>query len=291
MTRLQIEYLGVIGYIYVTTIHRNLIICRNLYAFLNPSHRDKLQQSLCCAGLHFVVLFMSKLAELDDLLQQYKQLKYHQDPELKLRLGQAQSWLKQRILRTHQQLFADPANCLMAQYFVNRLYGGPEFDALAMQIERLLKYAHKVEKKIPETAIQTGVKSIRLAVLAMQLDEQITIQLLADFPFEQPIDDEMMRLTLIKLDQQQARLKQLALLDELGHSLDKYLRSFILLTAFKMCKGLAHKYQFDLMYDFIGEGFAAIKPMKSTTAFLNNFTEKERLIISAVHRGDPQPFA
>lgn len=234
---------------------------------------------------------MSKLAALDDLLQQYQQLDYHQDPQLKLRLDQAQAWLKQRIENTHQALFAQPANQLMAQYFVNRLYGGPDFDALAAQIERLLKYAHKAEKKIPDTAIQTGVKSIGLAVYAMQLDEQVAKQLLLDFPADQPIDDEMMRLTLMKLNQQQARLKQLALLDELGHSLDKYLRSFILLTAFKMCKGVAHKYQFDVMYDFIGEGFSAIKPMKSTTKFLNLFTEKERMIIAAVHAGDPQPFS
>ncbi len=237
-----------------------------------------------------LVFYMSKLAALDELLQQYQQLAYHQDPQLKLRLEQAQAWLKQRIERTHQALFAQPANQLMAEYFMNRLYGGPEFDALAAQIARLLKYAHKAEKKIPDTAIQTGVKSIQLALLAMQLDEQVAAQLLADFPAEQTIDDEMMRVTLIKLNQQQARLQQLALLDDLGHSLDKYLRSFILLTAFKMCKGIAHKYQFDLMYSFIGEGFAAIKPMKSTSKFLQQFIEKERLIIDAVHSGHPTPF-
>lgn len=233
---------------------------------------------------------MSKLAALDALLQQYQQLAYHQDPQLKLRLEQAQTWLKQRIEHTHQALFTQPAHQLMAAYFINRLYGGPEFDALAEQIARLLKYAHKAEKKIPETAIRTGVKSIQLAVLAMQLDEQVAAQLLIDFPADQPIDDEMMRVTLIKLDQQQARHQQLDLLDELGHSLDKYLRSFILLTAFKMCKGVAHKYQFDLMYNFIGEGFAAIKPMKSTAKFLQQFIEQERHIITAVHTGHPQPF-
>jgi hypothetical protein len=100
----------------------------------------------------------------------------------------------------------------------------------------------------------------------------------------------MMRVSIIKLNQQQSRLQQLELLDELGHSLDKYLRSFILLTAFKMCKGVAHKYKFDLMYSFIGEGFAAIKPMKSTSKFLQQFIDKEQLIIHAVHNGDPQPF-
>ncbi|WP_010111785.1 hypothetical protein [Acinetobacter sp. P8-3-8] len=234
---------------------------------------------------------MSKLAELDQLLEQYQQFSYHTDPVLEKRLHEAQDWLKMRIQRTHHELFNQPENQLMAKYFINRLYGGPEFDDLAVQIERLLKYAHKAEKIIPENAIKTGLKSVGLAVLAMQLDEDVAAQLLKDYPVNQAIDDEMMRLTLIKLDQQQARDQQLLLLDDLGTALDKYMRSFIMHTAFKMCKGTANKYHFELMYDFIGEGFVAMKPMKSAAKFIHEFTVKEREIVEKVHSGQANPFA
>lgn len=233
---------------------------------------------------------MSKLAALDQLLEQYQQLSYHTDPILKNRLHEAQTWLKNRIQMTHQDLFNQKENVLMAQYFINRLYGGPEFDDLAVQIERLLKYAHKAEKIIPENAIKTGLKSVGLAVLAMQLDEQVAAQLLKDYPADQVIDNEMMRQTLIKLDQYDARLDQLSLLDDLGGALDKYMRSFIMHTAFKMCKGAANKYRFELMYDFIGEGFIAMKPMKSAANFIHTFTVKEREIVEKVHAGEPNPF-
>ncbi|MFN3072100.1 FFLEELY motif protein [Acinetobacter sp. TY2] len=233
---------------------------------------------------------MSKLAALDQLLEQYQQLSYHTDPILKNRLHEAQTWLKTRIQMTHQDLFNQKENVLMAQYFLNRLYGGPEFDDLAVQIERLLKYAHKAEKIIPENAIKTGLKSVGLAVLAMQLDEQVAAQLLKDYPADQVIDNEMMRQTLIKLDQYDARLDQLSLLDDLGGALDKYMRSFIMHTAFKMCKGAANKYRFELMYDFIGEGFIAMKPMKSAANFIHTFTVKEREIVEKVHAGEPNPF-
>ena len=233
---------------------------------------------------------MSKLAALDQLLEQYQQLSYHTDPILKNRLHEAQTWLKNRIQMTHQDLFNQKENVLMAQYFLNRLYGGPEFDDLAVQIERLLKYAHKAEKIIPENAIKTGLKSVGLAVLAMQLDEQVAAQLLKDYPADQVIDNEMMRQTLIKLDQYDARLEQLSLLDDLGGALDKYMRSFIMHTAFKMCKGAANKYRFELMYDFIGEGFVAMKPMKSAAKFIHEFTVKEREIVEKVHSGQVNPF-
>ena len=233
---------------------------------------------------------MSKLAALDQLLEQYQQLSYHTDPILKNRLHEAQTWLKNRIQMTHQDLFNQKENVLMAQYFINRLYGGPEFDDLAVQIERLLKYAHKAEKIIPENAIKTGLKSVGLAILAMQLDEQVAAQLLKDYPADQVIDNEMMRQTLIKLDQYDARLEQLSLLDDLGGALDKYMRSFIMHTAFKMCKGAANKYRFELMYDFIGEGFIAMKPMKSAANFIHTFTVKEQEIVEKVHAGEPNPF-
>ena len=233
---------------------------------------------------------MSKLAAFDQLLLEYQSLACHQNPVLKQRLHDVQAWMKVRIAATHHDFFTQPDHVLMAQYFLNRLYGGPDFDAMAQQIERLLKYAHKAESLLPTNAIKTGTKSVSLAVFATELDEQVAVQLLQDYPAETPITDEIMRVTLIKLDQGEARYEQLKLLDELGEILDKYMRSTMMYAAFKMCKGIAKKYQFEPMYDFIEEGFAAMKSLKSAAAFIHTFTEKEREIIDKVHSGHPDPF-
>ena len=233
---------------------------------------------------------MSKLAILDDLLDLYYQLNYHKNPEIYQRLQDVQAWQKQRMQRTHLKAFAEKQNVLMAEYFLNRLYGGPDFDALAQQIARLTKYAHKAEKLIPDNAIKTGTAGVSLAILAVQLDEQVAMQLLQDYHPYEPLTDEMMRLTYLKLEQMQGRLKQLDLLDQLGKSLDKYMRSFVVYAAFKMCKGAANKYNFNVMYDFMQDGFLAMKPLKSAEKFVKDFTAVERQIIEKVHTGDLQPF-
>ena len=233
---------------------------------------------------------MSKLAILDHLLEQYNQLNYHNNPQLKQRLDDVQHWQKKRIQSTHSADFSQKQNLLMAEYFLNRLYGGPDFDALASQIARLMKYAHKAEKLIPENAIKTGTAGVELALLAVQLDEQVAAQLLLDYPPHTPITDEMMRTTYLLLDQRDARLKQLQLLDLLGQSLDKYLRSFVVYTAFKLCKSTATKYRFEIMYDFMQDGFAAMKPLKSAEKFVTDFTQIERDIVAKVHAGDLNPF-
>lgn len=234
---------------------------------------------------------MSKLAILNDLLALYKQLGYHQNPQLRQRLHDVQAWQKKRIQRTHAQKFNEKQNILMAEYFMNRLYGGQDFDHLAQQIERLIPKIHKAEKLIPENAIKTGTAGMQLAILAVQLDEQIAMQLLHDYPHLLPLNDELMRLTYLKLNQGTSRMEQLRQLDILGESLDKYLRSLVVHTAFKMCKSTAYKHRFNIMYDFMQDGFNAIKPLKSAENFIRDFTEQERQIITKVHLGDLTPFA
>ncbi|MBL8322925.1 MAG: hypothetical protein JNJ93_11730 [Acinetobacter sp.] len=233
---------------------------------------------------------MSKLAALDGLLDQYYQLNYHKNPEIYQRLQDVQAWQKLRMQRTHARHFAEKQNALMAEYFLNRLYGGPDFDALAQQIARLNKYAHKAEKLIPENAIKTGTSGVSLAILAVQLDEQVAMQLLQDYHPHEALSDEMMRQTYLKLDQGQGRLQQLELLDLLGKSLDTYMRSFVVYAAFKMCKGAAAKYSFNVMYEFMQDGFLAMKPLKSAEKFVKDFSAVERQIIAKVHAGDAAPF-
>lgn len=233
---------------------------------------------------------MSKFDALQQQLDVFHNLEFHQDSRLAKRLNDVQTWQKQRMVKTHAEFFSVPEHHLMSQYFLNRLYGGPDFDVLAQQIGRLIKHAGVVEKLIPESAIHTGFSGVELAVLAIRLDQDLAIDLLGTYAADMPLTDEIMRVAYLKLDQQASRLRQMALLDELGMSLDKYVRSRVVRTAFKMAKGLANKYKVAPIYAFVEEGFDAMKPLKSAEVFVKTFTAKEREVIASVHAGNPYPF-
>jgi hypothetical protein len=234
---------------------------------------------------------MSKFAPLQEQLEHYYALAFHQNSDIAQRLADVQAWQKQRMQFTHADFFAVPEHQLMSQYFLNRLYGGPDFDILAHQISRIIKHAGIVEKIMPASAIRTGFAGVGLAVLAIRLDEEIAIDVLENHGLEQPLNDEIMRLSYLKLDQAEARYRQMDLLDELSIALDKYVRSAIVKSAFKMSKGMAYKYKIDPLYEFIDEGFVAMKPLASAQEFVKIFTTEERAIIEKVHAGDAQPFA
>ncbi|XID74574.1 hypothetical protein ACF3NA_08595 [Alkanindiges sp. WGS2144] len=234
---------------------------------------------------------MAKFDALQQQLVNFYNLEFHQNPTLAKRLNDVQTWQKERMKKTHREFFAVPEHHLMTQYFLNRLYGGPDFDVLAQQISRLIDHAGIVEKIIPDSAIRTGFAGVELAVLAVKLDQDLAIDLLNTYAPDMLLTDEIMRQAYLKLDQQAARLHQMDLLEELGIGLDKYVRSRLVKTAFKMSKGLAYKYKVAPIYDFIEEGFAAMQPLESAETFVKVFTTGERQIIARVHAGEPYPFA
>ncbi|OUY08887.1 FFLEELY motif protein [Acinetobacter populi] len=234
---------------------------------------------------------MSKFEFLQQQLDLYDNLESHRNPILAQRLHDVQLWQKQRMQNTHADFFKQPEHQLMAAYFLNRLYGAEDFNQLAFQIRRLVDHVHIVEKVIPASALKTGDAGVELARLSIQLDEDIAKHLLAHYPENYPLNDDIMRQAYLDCDQANARYHQMELLELLGEKLDLYVRSRMVKTAFKLSKKLAYHYKVDPIYDFIDEGFKAMQPLDSAQKFVGVFTSKERQIIAAVHAGHPQPFS
>ncbi len=229
---------------------------------------------------------------MQEMLNHYRTLDFHQNPQLAARLTTLQNWQKKRMQHTHAALFAVPEHHLMTQYFLTRLYGGEDFEILAGQFDRVINKAKKFERLVPASTIVTGCEAIELAVLAIELDQQLAGLMTSDFKYNQfgEIDDDFVIDLYHQANQTEARIHQLSLLDKLGFSLDKYVRSFIVQSAFKISKGAAERHHFDPLYNFLGEGFAAMKPLKSAEVFIGVFTKHEREIIERIQVGTPNPF-
>ncbi len=232
---------------------------------------------------------MTSLAPLASLLQRHHALAFHHDSALNARLLAVQQWQKQRMCHTHQGLFARYPD--MARYFLNRLYGGQDFGVLAAQIERVIAKAQRVEKLLPENTIRTGILGIELSVMAIELDEAVARWWLEHRPDEAQPTGALMQQAYRALGQDRLRHQQMDMLDQLASRLDQFVRSFMVQSVFKMVKGPMHKHGMGDLHDFVGEGFAAMKPLKSARDFIGVFTAAERALIDRVHSGHPDPFA
>ncbi len=236
---------------------------------------------------------MSSLAPLIQTLARYRTLEFHHNPQLAARLSAIQNWQKKRMQHVHAELFSIPEHHLMTQYFLNQLYGGSNFNVLAEQCERVLQTAKTFEGLLPASVINTALKATELSVLAIELDQELALRLdrdLLDDRQDPAINDQQMIQLCRSANQLSARFHQFDLLDELGDSLDKYVRSKVIHSIFKLSKGLSTRYGLNSLYQFTDEGFEAMKPLKSAKDFVGEFTQGERAMIQQVYAGNPNPF-
>lgn len=226
---------------------------------------------------------MSALSDLQSHLTQYRALPYHEDEELNAKLDEVQAWQRDRIRRTHSELFEQPKNKPMASYFLTQLYGGEEFKLLADQLARILPKAKKLERLAKESALETGSMAIQAAILAIELDLH-----LAQWLVEQdlPVNEENMLAAYRAVDESDERRVQISNLKDVCYRTDKYLNSFMLRKAFGLAKGTAYRHNYQPLYDFINAGFEAMKPLKSVSGFIDPFCELELKIIDQVHEAD-----
>ena len=226
---------------------------------------------------------MAALADLQQHLTRFWALPHHEDDALNTKLKEVQSWQQARIKNTHSELFEQPKNQLMADYFLTQLYGGEEFKLLAKQLERILPKAQKLERLAKESALEAGSMGIQAAILAIELDLHLAQWLLAQ---ELPVTEDNMLAAYRAVDEVDERRVQINNLKEVCYRTDKHLNSFMLKKAFALAKGTAYRYNFQPLYDFIDTGFKAMKPLKSVSGFIEPFCERELMIIDQVHDTD-----
>lgn len=223
---------------------------------------------------------MSALSELQHHLARFWQLPHHDNEALKVKLDQVQAWQRARIEKTHADAFGKPKNKLMANYFLNQLYGGDEFKKLAEQLQRIVPKAKKVERFAPASALETGSMAIYASVLAMELDVHLAQWLLAQ---ELPVNEENMLSAYRAVDEGDKRREQLDNLKEVCYRADKYVNSFMIRKAFGMTKRTAYRHNYQPLYDFIDAGFTAMRPLDSVKGFIDPFCARELEIINQVH--------
>jgi len=234
---------------------------------------------------------MSQIQTLVDMLKAYQALPHHTSPILKQALGDVQAWQKARIKRTNHALFTDDKTTPLANYLIERIYGNDDFDVLADQLltagVNALNGSGRLEKLIPSNALKAGVQGVRLAVDAIALDLALASSLLDDFGTAYAstgINGALMYDVYKNVNAKDERITQVYAIKEVCEQSYQYFNSFILQNAFKLAKGMAYDNGYQPLYDFIGDGLLAIKPLKRIDDFTVPFVANELAIIHEIHR-------
>lgn len=221
-------------------------------------------------------------------LARYHELRQHRQGEglFRRRLHELQDFQIRRLKHTHAALIADPRYHDATEFFLSDVYGGIDLTSMAREIERALPLATRL---LPDSVLATSALACEIQVLTQALDEELTDLLffqrgLKTLTVADYVDG------FVALGNLPQRLKQADMVRELGHGLDRYVRSRVIYATFKIANKPAHRYGLGTLYDFLDRGFKVMRPMGSAHELFDTMMQSERGILERMQAGDPDPF-
>lgn len=222
-------------------------------------------------------------------LERFFALRQHGDDETFIRrLRTLQDWQSERLQRTHDYLLSHPAAEPGVRFLLDEVYGGRDLRPVAQEIRRALPKAMKL---LPDRVMGTSASALEAAILTQRMDEDLVERLGGQ------LDAELDEQVYIDAYRAQARdwlgerHQQLKLIGELGHHVDRYVRSRMIQTTFRVVRRPAHAAGFTNLYDFLDRAFGAMKTLDSVGEMLDTIASDERRILERILAHDPAPFA
>ena len=230
----------------------------------------------------------SVVLQLRHNLERYHALKQHdkQEAAFKDALYALQKWQGWRMRQTHQTLLDDEKYRVATEFFLEDIYGGADLRGLAHQAERAINAALRI---LPEKVMNTAVYALELNALSAELDERLAECLFFEMGAEDITEDGYTEAFRESASKEQ-RQRQVELAKLLAQGLDKYVRSRVVYSTFKLVRRPAERAGIGELYGFMGKGFDAMRPMRSASEVICRIVDREAELIDMIYSGYASPY-
>ena len=204
----------------------------------------------------------------------------HADGDLGARWLAVKHWQSQRLARTYADLLASKRYRESCEFFLEELYGARDFEQRDKEVQRVVP---KLARTLPGRALETLLLAVELDELAESLDEGVA-RLIALPVTEARYVDAYVE------GSRTARERQVALVDEIGRSLDRLARIPMLAPMLGMMKGPAEAWGYGHLHQFLYRGFHAFAAMGGADEYLATIKRRELVILARLFAREPDPF-
>ncbi len=207
------------------------------------------------------------------------------DPVLTAALDRLAAWQSLRLARTYDDLAADPRYADAIVFFQTDLYGGSDFAQRDADVARVVPV---MVRMLPERVIGSVGMAMELNGLSQELDRE----LVAGLPRpggEFTVADYCNAFR--RMGRRDDRMRQVALIGEIGGALDGFVRKPLIYAALLMMRQPARLAGLGVLHDFLERGFEAFQRMGGADHFLATIAARETALIDRIFAGDTAPFA
>lgn len=190
------------------------------------------------------------------------------------------AWQSQRLARTHASLLANPRFAEAATFFLTDIYGANDPGMRDAEMHRVLPTALKL---LPATGLETVANAIELDALSEDLD---TAMIAALGKRLTGLDAAAYGNAYRKVGRRSDRERQISLIQDLGHSLDRLARQPFISTTLTLMRKPARLAGLSKLQSFLERGFSAFRKMGGAEDFLKLVIKRERKLLEALFAGD-----
>jgi hypothetical protein len=202
-------------------------------------------------------------------------------PQTAQRLTELKAWQAVRLARTYEDLRADPHCRAAVDFFLTDLYG-PQ--SCARRDADLMRAWDRLERGLPEAALEILARALELQVLSAQLDQAMVVQL-GDAPVTKLSYPNAYR----SVARAEARQRQIDLVVSIGRDLGRLVEFPLIGLALRAARIPAYLAGFGALQDFLERGYAAFRQLRNPWALLETIRTRETALLHAFFDGSNDP--
>lgn len=205
------------------------------------------------------------------------------DPRLDARVQALKAYQQARFRHTYVDLLASPRYGAASRFFLDELYGPRDFSRRDAQFARVVPALVRLFRS---EIVRTVATLAALHGLSESLDSAMGAALADGF-----VDAGGYARAWQSVERTEDRNTQLALILDIGHSLDRYTRVPMLSVSLHMMRGPARAAGLSELQAFLESGFATFKAMRGAAHFLSTIEQRERALLALLATAPEQAVA
>jgi N-acyl-D-aspartate/D-glutamate deacylase len=148
----------------------------------------------------------------------------------------------------------------------------------------------KMVKWLPDHQLRTLARLVELNLLTQQLDHNLAHALQSHRMSAKVMAEEDYCLAYRYANDQPQRLRQIELIADVGHRLDRYVRNRTLGWLLSMGRGPAEMANLQDLHSFLHRGYSAFRCMDEVGTLIDRLVMREQHIMNNILSGQAQPF-
>lgn len=202
------------------------------------------------------------------------------NPRLEAARQRLRAWQAVRLARTHAGLLANPRMGPAATFFLTDLYGSEDLTRLDANVRRAVPAMRRL---LSADGLETVAQAIELETLSEELDFAMATALGAK---SRDLTAASYAAAYRKVGRRADRERQIALIESLGKSLDRFVHQALIGTTLSMMRWPAQVAGLGELQDFLQRGYRAFAKMGGASEFLHLVIGRERKLLEALFAGD-----